>query len=103
MGGAYRGAGYREGCQCRADAQGARVMDRAQIVKRAVKILGADCEKDVQEHLDLLEEVSWICVRRTSKGKIAAGRLARALRDVETALKNEHLSPLLIWGFPTHQ
>jgi hypothetical protein len=67
-----------------------------EIVRRAVKIIGEPaCKKDVEEALEWIEAWRDLFARRTKKGKIAAGRLAKALRRVDAALKSDDLFPYL--------
>ncbi|HZN30465.1 MAG TPA: hypothetical protein VFB88_13995 [Xanthobacteraceae bacterium] len=67
-----------------------------EIVRRAVKIIGEPgCKKDVERALEEIEVWRHLFARRTKKGKIAAGRLAKALRRVDVALKSDDLFPLL--------
>jgi hypothetical protein len=71
-------------------------MTRDEMVRRAVKIIGQPaCNKDVEQALEEIEEWRDLYARRTKKGKIAAGRLAKALRRVDVALKSDDLFPLL--------
>jgi len=76
-------------------------MTRDEILRYAVKILGTPaCQNDVGL---ALEEVGFrrdLNARRTKKGKIAARRLADALRRVDAAMKSDDLFPPLLLYLP---
>jgi hypothetical protein len=57
----------------------------------AVKILGKNAQGDVERAIENLCYVNEFALRRSKNGKIAARRLARALRGVKLALNNEDL------------
>jgi hypothetical protein len=70
-----------------------------EIIRYAVRIIGTRaCQKDVEKALEEIEIWRDLFARRTKKGKIAAGRLAKALRRVDIALKSDDLfSPLTFY------
>ncbi len=77
-----------------------------EIVRCAVKIIGpairqrSACKEDVERALENLKFVRAFAVRRTKRGKIAARRLASALRRVDVALRNDDLFPGLTRYLP---
>jgi hypothetical protein len=74
-------------------------MTREEIVRYAVNILGTrECREDVEmvlKEIELLWDIYHARPDLTKKGKIAARRLAQALRKVHLALKSDNLDLLL--------
>jgi hypothetical protein len=60
-------------------------------IELAVQILGAAAREDVEQAIENLCYQFEFSLRRSKKGKIAALRLAKALRRVDIALKDHNL------------
>jgi hypothetical protein len=60
-------------------------------IELAVQILGAAAREDVEQAIENLCYQFEFSLRRSKKGKIAALRLAKALRRVDIALKDQNL------------
>jgi hypothetical protein len=60
-------------------------------IKLAVRILGAGAQEDIEKAIERLSYESEFSLRNSKKGKVAARRLADALKKVERAAKDDNL------------